>query len=38
VLLVDDGPAMRIVCRLNLELDGFDVVEDVRTRRRATLT
>jgi CheY-like chemotaxis protein len=27
VLLVDDEPAMRAVCRLNLELEGFDVLE-----------
>jgi CheY-like chemotaxis protein len=27
VLLVDDEAAMRAVCRLNLELEGFDVLE-----------
>jgi len=27
VLLVDDEPAMRAVCRLNLEVEGFDVIE-----------
>jgi putative two-component system response regulator len=27
VLLVDDEPAMRAVCRMNLELEGFDVLE-----------
>jgi CheY-like chemotaxis protein len=27
VLLVDDEPAMRAVCRLNLEVEGFDVLE-----------
>ena len=27
VLLVDDEAAMRAVCRLNLELEGFDVFE-----------
>ena len=27
VLLVDDEPAMRAVCRLNLEMEGFDVLE-----------
>jgi CheY-like chemotaxis protein len=27
VLLVDDEPAMRTVCRMNLELEGFDVLE-----------
>jgi DNA-binding response OmpR family regulator len=27
VLLVDDEPAMRAVCRLNLELEGFEVIE-----------
>ena len=27
VLVVEDGSALRLVCRLNLELDGFDVLE-----------
>jgi CheY-like chemotaxis protein len=27
VLLVDDEAAMRTVCRMNLELEGFDVLE-----------
>jgi DNA-binding NtrC family response regulator len=27
VLVVDDEPAMRLLCRVNLELDGFRVVE-----------
>src|SRR5581483_3369307 len=27
ILLVDDDPAMRALCRLNLELDGFEVLE-----------
>jgi putative two-component system response regulator len=27
VLLVDDEPAMRAVCRMNLEMEGFDVLE-----------
>jgi len=27
VLLVDDESAMRDVCRLNLEMEGFDVLE-----------
>ena len=27
MLLVDDEPAMRAVCRMNLELEGFDVLE-----------
>jgi DNA-binding response OmpR family regulator len=27
VLLVDDEPAMRALCRVNLELEGFDVLE-----------
>jgi len=29
VLLVDDEPAMRSVCRLNLELEHFEVIEAV---------
>lgn len=27
VLVVDDQPAIRLLCRLNLELDGYDVRE-----------
>jgi DNA-binding response OmpR family regulator len=27
VLVVDDEPAIRLLCRVNLELDGFDVRE-----------
>jgi CheY-like chemotaxis protein len=27
VLVVDDDPALRMLCRVNLELDGYDVVE-----------
>ncbi len=27
VLVVDDEPAIRLLCRINLELDGFEVVE-----------
>ena len=27
VLVVDDDPTIRLVCRLNLELDGFHVLE-----------
>lgn len=27
VLIVDDDPTLRLVCRLNLELDGFRVLE-----------
>ena len=27
VLIVDDDPTIRLVCRLNLELDGFRVLE-----------
>ena len=27
VLVVDDDPAIRLVCRVNLELDGFEVLE-----------
>jgi DNA-binding NtrC family response regulator len=27
VLVVDDEPAIRLLCRVNLELDGYDVVE-----------
>lgn len=27
VLVVDDEPSIRLLCRVNLELDGYDVVE-----------
>jgi DNA-binding NtrC family response regulator len=27
VLVVDDEPAIRLLCRVNLELDGYEVVE-----------
>jgi DNA-binding response OmpR family regulator len=27
VLVVEDEPALRLLCRVNLELDGFDVLE-----------
>lgn len=27
VLVVDDEPSIRLLCRINLELEGFDVVE-----------
>jgi DNA-binding NtrC family response regulator len=27
VLVVDDDPSLRFLCRVNLELEGFDVVE-----------
>ena len=27
VLVVDDDPSLRMLCRVNLELDGFDVCE-----------
>ncbi|HET7571324.1 MAG TPA: response regulator [Gaiellaceae bacterium] len=27
VLVVDDEPAIRLLCRVNLELDGFEVLE-----------
>ena len=27
VLVVDDDPALRMLCRVNLELDGYDVLE-----------
>jgi CheY-like chemotaxis protein len=27
VLVVDDDPALRMLCRVNLELDGYEVVE-----------
>jgi DNA-binding response OmpR family regulator len=27
VLVVDDDPSLRLLCRVNLELDGFDVRE-----------
>ena len=27
VLVVDDAPSLRLLCRVNLELDGFEVVE-----------
>ena len=27
VLVVDDDPSLRLLCRVNLELDGFDVLE-----------
>jgi CheY-like chemotaxis protein len=27
VLVIDDNDAMRLLCRVNLELDGFDVLE-----------
>jgi DNA-binding response OmpR family regulator len=27
VLVVEDEPSLRLLCRINLELDGFDVVE-----------
>jgi two-component system, OmpR family, KDP operon response regulator KdpE len=27
VLVLDDNPSIRLLCRVNLELDGFDVVE-----------
>ena len=27
VLVVDDDPSLRLLCRVNLELDGFDVIE-----------
>ena len=27
VLVVDDEPAIRLLCRLNLELEGFRVLE-----------
>jgi DNA-binding NtrC family response regulator len=27
VLVVDDAPSLRLLCRVNLELDGYDVVE-----------
>lgn len=27
VLVVDDEPSLRLLCRVNLELEGFDVVE-----------
>lgn len=27
VLVVDDEPAIRLLCRINLELDGFEVAE-----------
>jgi CheY-like chemotaxis protein len=37
VLLVDDEPAMRAVCRLNLELEGFDVLEAAEGREALTL-
>ena len=37
VLLVDDEPAMRAVCRLNLELEGFDVLEAAEGREALAL-
>jgi putative two-component system response regulator len=37
VLLVDDEPAMRAVCRLNLELEGFDVLEAAEGREALDL-
>ena len=27
VLVVDDEPSIRLLCRINLELEGFDVLE-----------
>ena len=27
ILVVDDDPSIRLLCRVNLELEGFDVVE-----------
>jgi DNA-binding response OmpR family regulator len=27
VLVVDDDPSIRLLCRVNLELEGFDVIE-----------
>ena len=27
MLVVDDEPSLRLLCRINLELEGFDVVE-----------
>jgi DNA-binding response OmpR family regulator len=37
VLLVDDEPAMRAVCRLNLELEGFAVLEAAEGREALAL-
>ena len=38
VLVVDDDPAIREVCRINLELDGYEVLEaETLATTRATL-
>jgi CheY-like chemotaxis protein len=37
VLLVDDEPAMRAVCRMNLELEGLSVIEAAEGREALAL-
>lgn len=38
VLVVDDEPSIRLLCRVNLELDGYEVLEaDTVATARATL-
>ena len=39
VLVVDDEPSIRLLCRVNLELEGYEVLEaDTVDTARATLT
>ena len=35
VLVVDDEPAIRLLCRVNLQAEGFEVVEEAHAGRRA---